>query len=126
MFKLRELFICLLLFVFGVLIWGYKMIIASDGPVNISSKEFIELTSIILIYNVFHYFYIKKLRPNLILLNLIFLMILLLPWFASLIGALTYNYQKYDTIIDIIGCISITSFIIIEFYIYRLKIKTQL
>ena len=113
MSKLKDLFISLSLFILGILIWGYKTIITSDIAISISLKEFINLCNIIFIYTALQYFYIQKLKSKLYTLNLLLIIILLLLWFVSLITALIYNYNKYDTIIDIISFISI----IIIFYI---------
>ena len=107
MSKLKDFFICLGLFIFGVLILGYKMIISGDIPVESSFIELAGLFISILIYIILQYFYVKKIKSNLVLLNSILLIILLVFWLINLITAITYNYHKYDTISDIIGCISI-------------------
>ncbi len=116
--KCKDLFLCLILFILGLSIWIYKTLITSDIPVNISFKQFILLSILIFIYTLIQSFYIKRLKSNLHLLNLLLLIILLLLWIGSLITALKYNYNKYDTIIDIIGSISLI-IITLETFIYK-------
>lgn len=112
--KYADLFLCLILFILGIFIWIYKTIITSDIPINISFKQFILLSTTIFIYTLIQYFYIKKFKSNLHLFNLLLLIILLLLWIGSLTTALIYNYNKYDTIMDIIGSISLTIITFIE------------
>ncbi|NFA60696.1 hypothetical protein K8O96_09035 [Clostridium sporogenes] len=109
--KYKDLFLCLILFILGISIWIYKMIITSDIPVNISFKQFILLSITIFLYALIQYFHINKFKSNLYLFNLSFLIILSLLWIGNLTTALKYNYNKYDTIIDIMA--SILSIIII-------------
>ncbi|MHB8036159.1 hypothetical protein CF069_20085 [Clostridium botulinum] len=116
--KCKDLFLCLILFILGLSIWIYKTLITSDIPVNISFKQFILLSILIFIYTLIQSFYIRRLKSNLHLLNLLLLIILLLLWIGSLITALKYNYNKYDTIIDIIGSISLI-IITLETFIYK-------
>lgn len=122
MSKLKEVLVSIGLFVIGILIWGYKMLISSDIPVSISLKQLIGLIITICIYTIFEYFYVKKLRSNLFILNLVFLAILFILWFGNFATAFAYNYHLYDTISDIVGFISIT-IIIIEFFTYKIKGK---
>ncbi|OPD23709.1 hypothetical protein AL710_05995 [Clostridium botulinum] len=105
--KYKDLFLCLSLFILGIFIWIYKTIITSDIPINISLNEFLKVFFIIFIYDLLQYIYIKKLKSHLYLLNLIFLTILLLIWLGNLITSLIYNYNKYDTLFNIISFISI-------------------
>lgn len=123
MIKLKDLLICLGLFIFGFLIWLYKMILASDIPVNITIKELIGLLIVIFIYTTLQYFYLKKFNSNLFLLNLLFTIILLLLWCENLVTALIYNYHIYDTISDIIGLVSVLIIIIIGIPNFRFKSK---
>ncbi|AUN12757.1 hypothetical protein RSJ21_19810 (plasmid) [Clostridium botulinum] len=116
--KCKDLFLCLILFILGLSIWIYKTLITSDIPVNISFKQFILLSILIFIYTLIQSFYIRRFKSNLHLLNLLLLIILLLLWIGSLITALKYNYNKYDTIIDIIGSISLI-IITLETFIYK-------
>ncbi len=113
--KCTDLFLCLILFILGIFIWIYKTIITSDIPINISFKQFIFLSTTIFIYTLIQYFYIRKFKSNLHLFNLLLLIILLLLWLGSLTTALIYNYNKYDTIIDIIGSISLTIITFMKF-----------
>lgn len=115
MSKLKSVLICIGLFISGISIWGYKMIITSDIPLTMYFRQLIGLFIIIMIYTILEYFYIKKLKSNLFLLNLLFLIILLTLWLGNLATALIYNYHIYDTIIDIVGFTSITISIIVAF-----------
>ncbi|APR01046.1 putative membrane protein [Clostridium botulinum] len=120
--KYKDLFLCLSLFILGIFIWIYKTIITSDIPINISLNEFLKVFFIIFIYDLLQYIYIKKLKSHLYLLNLIFLTILLLIWLGNLITSLIYNYNKYDTLFNIISFISI---VYIFFINIHFKIKNN-
>lgn len=108
----------------GLLVWGYKMLISSDIPVNISFNELTGLLITIFIFTILEYFYIKKHKSNLSFLNLVFFIILFVFWFGSFSASLAYNYHIYATIIDIIGFISII-IIMIEFFTYKIKKGTE-
>lgn len=99
--KAADLFISLILSIWTFLIFAYNIILSSDIPVSISLKELINFVIVILIYIIIQLFYIKK--TKLYLLNLTLLILPVTFWGITLLGALTYKYHKYDTILDIIG-----------------------
>lgn len=124
MSKLKDMLICLGLFIGGFLIWGYKIIITSDVPVTISLRQLIQLFIMALIYTTLQHLYIKKFKSNFSFLNIILSIILLLIWSGNLVTAIIYKYHVYDTISDVIGFIS-TIMVIIEIFIYKLKNKIK-
>lgn len=99
--KAADLFISFILSIWTFLIFAYKMILSSDIPVSISLKELISFIIGILIYTIIQLFYIKK--TKLYLLNLTLLILPITFWGIALLEALTYKYNVYDTISDIIG-----------------------
>lgn len=105
--KIKNCLFSFLLFSFGFLIWTYKMLITSNIPINVSFKEFIATLSLIFIYTIITYFYIRKIKNNLLLLNFILLSILLVFWLGNLSTSIIYKYNIYDTILNFLGFISI-------------------
>ena len=120
--KLKQNALYILLFIFGLFIWIYKMIITGDKILNISFKEWVMLILMITIYVIFQCLYIKKNIFNII--NLIFNCMLLVPWSVDLILSLKYNYSIYYTYINIMGFSSIVIPIILTF-IYKAKINPK-
>ncbi|QEK11425.1 hypothetical protein FQB35_03025 [Crassaminicella thermophila] len=83
------------------LLWGYKMLISSDIPVEISFKEAIFMSFLLILFLAIYGVYFKNTKY--ILLNILFLFMPLILWFMSMQQALIYHYHKYDTIISILG-----------------------
>ncbi len=95
------------------------MILSGDIPVNISLGEFKDFIIIILICTSSEILYIRKSQLN--LLNIVLLSLPTVLWFITLQHSLKYQFNKYDTISDIIGFFSMI--IILLYSLYKIIIK---
>ena len=101
MSKIFDIIISILLNMFILLIWVYKMIITGDIPVKISFYEVIIIFILLILFLVIYSIYIKYTKFQ--MLNKLLLLIPLLLWFMSMQQALTYNYHNNDTLVSIMG-----------------------
>lgn len=99
--KLIDVVIALGANTFISMLWAYEMIITGDIPVEMSVKDCISISELLILFLLINSFYIRK--TIYVEFNLILLLFPLLLWFISMKQALTYHYHKYDTIVSIIG-----------------------
>jgi hypothetical protein len=118
--KIKDIFIGLGLSTFALIIWVHKMVITSDIPVEISYKDSVVISCLLVLFLIIYSFYTRKTKY--ILMNTILLLIPLFMWFMSMQQALTYHYHKYDTLVSIIG-FSITLISFLQLIYKRVKIK---
>ncbi|SCJ83192.1 hypothetical protein [Clostridium saudiense] len=100
MSKLIDIYLEAVFFVVSVILWLYVLLISSDIPVNISKNEFIISIISLLLFGLFYRFYVRKSKREVIGVPLL---IPLAFWLLSMVDAIKYNYQIYNTIISIIG-----------------------
>lgn len=100
MSKLVDIYLEAIFFVVSIILWLYVLLISSDIPVNISKNEFIISVISLLLFGLFYSFYAIKSQREVIGVSLL---IPLAFWLSSMIDAIKYNYQIYNTIISIIG-----------------------
>lgn len=101
MSKKFDIIISILLNMFILLIWVYKMIITGNIPVKISFYEVIIIFILLILFLVIYSIYIKYTKFQ--MLNKLLLLIPSLLWFISMQQALTYNYHNNDTLVSIMG-----------------------
>ena len=119
--KISDIIIGLGINMFLFVLWIYKMIVASDIPVSISSNTVINMIFLLVIVLMMYSIYIKNTRY--LLINFFLLVPCLLLWFMTMKQALTYNYHQNDTLISIIGfCITTIVFIQIIYKKFKNKI----
>ncbi|WAG71092.1 hypothetical protein LL036_06620 [Clostridium sp. CF011] len=118
MSKITDIIIALGLSMFMLILWAYKMLITSDIPAKISFKNSVLISCILFFLFIVYGFYIRNTKY--IKLNIIFLVIPLFLWFMCMQQALTYHYQKYDTIVSILG-FSATFILFIQFVYWKVK-----
>lgn len=100
MSKLIDIYLEAVFFVVSIILWLYVLLISSDIPVNISKNEFIISIISLLLFGLFYRFYVRKSKREVIGVPLL---IPLAFWLLSMVDAIKYNYQIYNTIISIIG-----------------------
>ena len=100
MSKLIDIYLEAVFFVVSIILWLYVLLISSDIPVNISKNEFIISIISLLVFGLFYRFYVRKSKREVIGVPLL---IPLAFWLLSMVDAIKYNYQIYNTIISIIG-----------------------
>lgn len=100
MSKLIDIYLEAVFFVVSIILWLYVLLISSDIPVNISKNEFIISIISLLLFGLFYRFYVRKSKREVIGVPLL---IPLAFWLSSMVDAIKYNYQIYNTIISIIG-----------------------
>lgn len=100
MSKLIDIYLEAVFFVVSVILWLYVLLISSDIPVNISKNEFIISIISLLLFGLFYRCYVRKSKREVIGVPLL---IPLAFWLLSMVDAIKYNYQIYNTIISIIG-----------------------
>lgn len=100
MSKLIDIYLEAVFFVVSIILWLYVLLISSDTPVNISKNEFIISIISLLLFGLFYRFYVRKSKREVIGVPLL---IPLAFWLLSMVDAIKYNYQIYNTIISIIG-----------------------
>ena len=100
MSKLIDIYLESVFFVVSIILWLYVLLISSDIPVNISKNEFIISIISLLLFGLFYRFYVRKSKREVIGVPLL---IPLAFWLLSMVDAIKYNYQIYNTIISIIG-----------------------
>ena len=100
MSKLIDIYLEAVFFVVSIILWSYVLLISSDIPVNISKNEFIISIISLLLFGLFYRFYVRKSKREVIGVPLL---IPLAFWLLSMVDAIKYNYQIYNTIISIIG-----------------------
>ena len=118
MSKLIDIYLEAVFFVVSIILWLYVLLISSDIPVNISKNEFIISIISLLLFGLFYRFYVRKSKREVIGVPLL---IPLAFWLLSMVDAIKYNYQIYNTIISIIG-FTITGYCI-RLSIHRLLTK---
>lgn len=101
MSKIVDITVCILLNMFILLIWVYKMIITGDLPIKISFYEVIVTFILLVLFLVIYSTYIKYSKFQ--MLNKLLLLIPLSLWVMSMQQALTYNYHNNDTLVSIMG-----------------------
>lgn len=101
MSKIKDSVIGLGVSTFLLIVWAYKMLVTSDIPVEMSFNEAVLISCLLVLFLVVYSLYIRK--TKFILMNIILLLIPLFLWFMSMQQALSYQYHKYDTIVNIIG-----------------------
>lgn len=102
---------------FVFMLWISEMVIASDIPVEVSYKNFITISMLLVLCLIIFSFYIRNTKN--IRLNTQMILIPLLLWFVSMQQALNFHYHEYDTIIDISG-FSVTLVLFFQL-VYRRK-----
>lgn len=100
MSKLIDIYLEAVFFVVSIILWLYVLLISSDIPVNISKNEFIISVTSLLLFGLFYRFYVRKSKREVVGVPLL---IPLAFWLLSMVDAIKYNYQIYNTIISIIG-----------------------
>ncbi|WP_133015742.1 hypothetical protein [Clostridium cuniculi] len=120
MSKLIDIYLEAVFFVVSIILWLYVLLISSDIPVNISKNEFIISIISLLLFGLFYRFYVRKSKREVIGVPLL---IPLAFWLLSMVDAIKYNYQIYNTIISIIG-FTITGYCI-GLSIHRLLTKSH-
>lgn len=100
MSKLIDIYLEAVFFVVSIILWLYVLLISSDIPVNISKNEFIISIISLLLFGLFYRFYVRKSKREVIGVPLL---IPLAFWLLSMVDAIKYNYQIYNTIISIVG-----------------------
>ncbi|MBU3144102.1 hypothetical protein [Clostridium sp. CF012] len=120
--KIIDIFIGLGVSAFILIIWVYKMAVTSDIPVEMSYKDSVIIMCMLVSFLIINSFYTRKTKY--ILPNMILLLIPLFLWFMSMQQALTYNYHKYDTSVNIIGfSITLISFLHLIYRKVKIKVK---
>ena len=101
--------------------WLYALLISSDIPVKISQNEFVISIISLLLFGLFYSFYVRKTKRDVVGVPLL---IPLAFWLLTMVEAIKYNYQIYNTIISIIGFV-ITGYCV-GLSIYRLLTMMKL
>lgn len=119
--KLLDIIICISLNLFGVLIWSYKIkLFDRNIPVEISLKDTIIISSLLITYFIFYRTYLTK--THYLLTNFALLFTSLLFWGSFMNQALENSYHPNDTFISILG-FSLILIMNLGFYFRRLKGK---
>lgn len=116
--KPTDIIICISASSFIFVLWIYEMLATSDYPIQVSFVTVITLSILLISFLLGYSIYIRHTRY--LLLNLLFLVIPLCLWFITMLHALTYNYHKNDTLINILG-FSTTIIILIEIIWKKIK-----
>ncbi|MCY6356190.1 hypothetical protein [Clostridium sp. ZS2-4] len=99
--KIKDIVIGLGISTFVLIVWAYKMLVTSDIPAEMFFSDGVLISSLLLLFFTVYVFYIRN--TKFIILNIILLALPLFLWFMCMQQALTYHYDKYDTIVSIIG-----------------------
>ncbi|MDO5779361.1 MAG: hypothetical protein Q4Q02_02445 [Clostridium sp.] len=121
MSKLIDIYLEVIFFIVSIILWLYVLLISSDIPVQISKNEFIISIISLLLFGLFYSFYVRNTKREVVGVPLL---IPLAFWLLSMVDAIKYNYQIYNTIISIIG-FTITGYCI-GLSIYRLLIPKHI
>lgn len=100
MSKLIDIYLEVIFFIVSIILWLYVLLISSDIPVQISKNEFIISIISLLLFGLFYSFYVRKTKREVVGVPLL---IPLAFWLLSMVDAIKYNYQIYNTIISVIG-----------------------
>lgn len=121
MSKLIDIYLEGIFFIVSIILWLYVLLISSDIPVKISQNEFVISIISLLLFGLFYSFYVRKTKRDVVGVPLL---IPLAFWLLSMVEAIKYNYQIYNTIISIIGFV-ITGYCV-GLSIYRLLTMMKL
>lgn len=116
--RILDIVICLGINMYLFILWGYKMLVTSDIPVEISFNEAMIIALLLILFLIIYSVYIKYTKY--LLINFFMLLIPLLLWFMCMQQALAYNYHKNDTLVSIIG-FSITMIAFMQLIYKRFK-----
>ncbi|BEP28159.1 hypothetical protein [Helicovermis profundi] len=120
--KLIDILISLGLTIFALLILVYKMMVTSAIPVIMLQKDVLIILCLLTIY--FVIFNINYRKTKLILFNTVQFFIQLLLWFMTMLHSLSYQYNKYDTLVSIIG-FSVMLIMFIQLVYKNMSIKNN-
>ncbi|MEG0775361.1 hypothetical protein [Clostridium sp.] len=121
--KIKDIVIGFGISTFGLILWAYKMLVTSDIPIEMSSRDCILVSSLLVLVLIFYNIYARKTKY--VLLNITFLLLPLFVWFMSMQLALTYHYHKYDTLVSIIGfSATLISFLQLTYWKVKINFRT--
>ncbi|MBN1063889.1 hypothetical protein DVV83_02935 [Clostridium botulinum] len=119
--KLLDKTICICINIFVFFIWLFFILTSSNIPINIEQFDFLLILVFLLISLILYSIFIRN--TNYIFTNFIILLPLLFLWFTSARQSLKFNYHLYNTIIGILGFLSI---LVIELQISFIKIRKKI
>ncbi|MDQ0461180.1 hypothetical protein [Clostridium sardiniense] len=115
MYKVIDIFISFILFIWGTLNWIYATRITSDSKAFYSLKEIIIYIVVLILYLIIQVFYINKSKIHIF--NVLLLSLPTIIWFIILKNSLSIDgFFKYDGIAYTFGFVVMAVVIFYNFY----------
>lgn len=99
--KIMDILIGLGISMFMLVIWTYEMLVTSDIPVQMSFRDSVLISCLLILSLMLYVLYVRKTKY--ISISILLITIPSLLWFISMEQALIYHYHRYNTLVSIIG-----------------------
>lgn len=101
-------------------LWLWKMLISSDVPVSISDKELKSTILLLIVTTIICLLYVKLTVDSKLL---YFLLLPAILWGVSMQQAFVYHYHAYDTLLSILGFI--TLFLVMAYSGFQIRKRSH-